>query len=134
MRGHGVTPQGVGDTFRVWGSWPLDMMKQHPPPDTARTAHSQPPPVLLPSPHLNRNTWDALTPPGRVSGPSGSPRCAELAGRTLCLHSSDGRRRSSTLRTERERRDGAVSLAEGLAGRRGCWGQRPQDRAPLASG
>lgn len=107
------------ETLRVWGTpsglggpWPLDVMKQHPPPDTARTAHSQPPPVLLLSPHLNRNTWDALTLPGRVSGPLGSPRCAELAGRTLCLRSSDGRRRSSTLRTEQKGEETAPSALQ----------------------
>lgn len=94
------------------GPWPLDVMKQHPPPDTARTAHSQTPPVLLLSPHLNRNTWDALTLPGRVSGPLGSPRCAELAGRTLCLRSSDGRRRSSTLRTEQKGEETAPSALQ----------------------
>lgn len=97
-------PSGCG------GPWPLDVMKQHPH-LTLQGPPTQPPPGLLPSPHLNRNTWDVLTPHGRVSGPSGSPQCAELAGRTLCLRSSDGRRRSSTLRTEREREGTALSAS-----------------------
>ena len=54
------------------GPWPLDVMKQHPPPDTAGTAHSRPPPALLPSPQPNRNTWDGLPRPAGFPVPRGA--------------------------------------------------------------
>lgn len=85
--------------------------------------------VLLPRHHMNRNTHVRCAHParGRASGPLGSPPCAELAGRTLCLRSSDGRRRSSTLRTEREGEE-TPGRRSGLAGSPGRRGQSVRRR------
>lgn len=51
-----------------------------------------------------------LTQPGRVSCPVEIPPCAVLGGRTLSLHSTDERERSSTLGKEQMRKSTHRSL------------------------